>query len=483
MHAMRARKLKMAGALVLATGSAAILLGCAIQKYQAAPVYPAKTAASLESRSLASPGLRQFVANESHPESAKWPPAEWNLADLTLAAFYFNPSLEVARKRVSEAEAAIVTAKARPNPTLNADIGGETSPESPWLAGIGFSLPIETAGKRKFRTSEAERLADVARWDLARTAWNVRARVRSALTEYVAARDSMEVLRQEEQLRDEQVKLYQQRFSVGMIPQPELNLARIDDAQAMLAHRTAEGRVSVAQTALAAAIGVPVSAIASSQIAWPEYDEPPSVAALNPGKIQTDAALNRLDIRRALAAYSAADAALRLEIARQYPDVNLGPSYAFEEGSDFFPLNGALTLPILNRNQGPIAEAKARRQQMAAQLLAVQAAGIANSEQALAKYRAALSELSEARQLLQQAKAQQRATQKALTEGQSDRVALNGAQLQTAITSAAELDALFKAQQALGELENAVQRPLVPGDIEPLTPESPMLTPPERKRE
>jgi len=60
-------------------------------------------------------------------------------------------------------------------------------------------------------------------------------------------------------------------------------------------------------------------------------------------------------------------------------------------------------------------------------------------------------------------------------------VALNGAQLQAAVISVAQLDALFSAQQALGDLENAVQRPLLPGDIEPLSPRSPLLQPPERK--
>jgi hypothetical protein len=59
-----------------------------------------------------------------------------------------------------------------------------------------------------------------------------------------------------------------------------------------------------------------------------------------------------------------------------------------------------------------------------------------------------------------------------LQAGQGDRVALNAAQLQTAIIAVAQLGALHRAQQALGELENAVQRPLLSGDIQPLTPQS-----------
>jgi len=136
---------------------------------------------------------------------------------------------------------------------------------------------------------------------------------------------------------------------------------------------------------------------------------------------------------------------------------------------------------VFNRNQGPIAEAQARRDQMAAQFIGVQASGIADSEQALAKYSAAMNQLVEARRLMQQSVTQEQATEKALEAGESDRVALNGVQLQAAVISVAQLDALFSAQQALGDLENAVQRPLLPGDIEPLSPRSPVLRQPGRK--
>lgn len=465
---------------ICAVCAAAALAGCAMQKYHAAPLVPAATAASLESRSLMSPALHQFVANSSTRVSP-WPPNQWNLADLTLAAFYYNPGLQVARARVAEADAAIITASEKPNPTVSVDAGGETSPESPWLAGIGFSLPIETAGKRGYRISEAQHLADVARWNLASAAWTVRAQLRSALVDYLAARQSLSLLQNEEQLRAEQVKLLGERLAVGMIPRPEVDASRILHTQTLLAVQTAQGRVSQAQAALAAAIGVPSSALAAIQIAWPQFDNPPSADSLNPSAIQSDAVLNRIDIREALAQYAAAEAALRLEIARQYPNIDLGPTWAYEEGSHLISLGADAMLPIRNRNQGPIAEAKARREEMAAHFVAVQAAGIAASEQALASYQSALDELAQARHLLEQSRAQERTTQQALQSGESDRVALNGTQLQTAVTALAQFDALYKAQQALGSLENAIQRPLLPGDIPAPAPDSTFLNSSERR--
>ena len=457
------------------------LVACAVQRYRPAPVSIAENAHFLSTRNLQNNGLRAFLQDKLPVEAGDWPLEEWNLPGLTLAAFYYNPNLQVARDQVAEAEAAIVTARARPNPTIQAPLGGETAPESPWIAGAGFSLPIETAGKRRYRTTEAQQLADAARWNLASSGWAVRAQVRSALLEYLAANRILHLLEEEEHLRAEQVRLLEQRLAVGMIPRPEVDTARIEQTQTLLAVQAAEGRISQGRASLAAAIGVPVSALGNVSISWPEFDQPPSPESLKPPQIQEDAVLNRIDIRKALANYSAADAAVRLEIARQYPNIDLGPNYAFEEGSHLFSVATNLVLPVFNHNQGPIAEAEARRDELAHQVLAVQAAGIAASEQALAKYTAALNQLSEARRLMEQSLAQEQAMTQSFKAGQSDRVALNGSQLQTAVIRIAELDALVTAQQALGDLENAVERPLLPGDIQPLSLPAPALEAPKRK--
>lgn len=458
-----------------------ILVGCAAQHYHPAPVLIAENARSLNSRTLQDYGLRGFLRDKLPAKAGEWPLKEWSLPELTLAAFYYNPSLQIARDQIAEAEAAIVTARARPNPTIQGDLGGETAPESPWIAGAGFSLPIETAGKRRYRTTEAQRLADAARWNLASTGWAVRAQVRSALLEYLAATQSLQLLEEEERLRAEQVQLLKQRLAVGMIPQPEVDTARIQQTQTLLAVQSAQGRISQAQASLTAAIGVPVSALRDVTISWPNFDQPPDADSLKPTQIQEDAVLNRIDIRKALANYSAADAALRLEIALQYPNLDLGPTYAFEEGVHLFSIATSLVLPVFNRNQGPIAEAVALRRRSGNQVLAVQAAGIATSEQALAKYKAALQQLSEAQQLMQQSLAQKESVNHSFQAGQSDRVALNGAQLQMAVSAIAKLDAVVSAQQALGDLENSVQRPLLPGDIQPLSPQASALEAPKRK--
>jgi len=307
----------------------AVLSSCAFQKYKPSPISPVDLAASFDSRTLSDPDLHEFIASRSQRPLATWPLKKWNIADLTLAAFFFNPALQIARSRVAEAEGAIVTAGMRPNPNAGGDVGGEKSADpanNPWIAGAGFSLPIETAGKRRHRITQAQRLADSARWTLAGTAWTVRSQVRSAILDYVAAQNGLAALKSELQVRSDQVTLLQQRLDLGMISRPEVNNARIVRSQTFLAVRGAEGRISQTKAALAATIGIPTVALNDIEVAWPNFEALPQTASLQSAEMRKDAVLNRIDISRALSDYAAAEATLQVEVSKQYPDLELSPA-------------------------------------------------------------------------------------------------------------------------------------------------------------
>ncbi|PYU36019.1 MAG: TolC family protein [Acidobacteria bacterium] len=449
------------------------LTSCAIQRYRAAPIVPAETASRFEARNLSDPGLQPFVEKSLGQPISPWPPKLWDLPTLSLMALYFSPEMQAARARLAEAEAAIVTAGARPNPVFDLSPGVP----SPYLLTLDFAVPIETRGKRGYRIRSARSLDQAARFDLADSAWKVHSGVRRALLDHLLASRSLELLRSEEQIRTEQVRLLQERFVAGDIPRPELDLARIELSKAHLSISTAEGQVAETKAALAAAMGIPVPGIAGMDFAWTELESPPGTQSFSPQEIRRDAVLDRLDIRRSLAQYEAAESNLQLEIAKQYPDVQIAPGYTFEERNSFFTLGLSMTLPLFNRNQGPIAEAQAKRKEAAATFLQKQAQVIGDSERALATYSAALNELEEADQSLRQLQdTQLRMTQLAVAVGEEDRLTLNGVQLENAAVARARLDALGRAQIALGNLEDAVQRPLSPNDSFPLSPESPALS-------
>ncbi len=460
-------------ALFLCIVSVLPLTSCAIERYRAAPIVPAETASRFEARNLGDPSLQSFVEKSLGQPISPWPPKLWDLQTLSLMALYFSPEMQAARARLAEAEAAIVTAGARPNPIVDISPGVP----SPYLLTLDFAVPIETRGKRGYRIRSARSLDQAARFDLADSAWKVHSGVRRALLDYLLASRSLELFHSEEQIRTEQVRLLQERFIAGDIPRPELDLARIELSKTHLSISAAEGQVAETKAALAAAMGIPVAGIEGLDFAWTEVDSPPNTQSFSPQEIRRDALLDRLDIRRSLAQYAAAEADLQLEIAKQYPDVQIAPGYTFEERDNFFTVGLSITLPLFNRNQGPIAEAEAKRKEAAATFLQKQAQVIGDSERALAVYSAALNELAEADQSLRQLQdTQLRMTQLAVAVGEEDRLTLNGMQLESAAVARARLDALGRAQIALGDLENAVQRPLSPSDSFPLGPESPALS-------
>jgi outer membrane protein, heavy metal efflux system len=458
---------------VYALLAAMLTSGCAVWRYKAAPLEPVQTAAMLQARSLDDPHLRTFIETNLGHQLPQWPPRAWDLETLSLAAFYFNPALDAARARAEEARAAVVTAGGRPNPTLSLAPGIP----SPYLFSLDFTIPVETAGKRGHRVQIARSLNEAARLDLADATWKVRSEVRAALLDYLLASRSLDFLRSEEQVRADELKLLEQRLAVGEIPRPDVDLARVSLSQAHLGVRTAEGQLAESKAVLAASIGISVAGLRDFEFSWPDLDAPPNVDSLPTSEIQRDAVVNRLDVRRSLVQYAAAEADLQLEIAKQYPDVQIGPGYTYEEGKSYFTVGFSTTLPIFNRNQGPIAEAEARRKKAGAAFVETQARVIAASERALALYSAAFKAFVEAAQSLDKLQeARQHAMQTAVRAGEEDQLALDSVRIETLAGARTRLAALNQAQVALGGLEDAVQRPLAAGEALSVSPNSPALT-------
>ena len=211
---------------------------------------------------------------------------------------------------------------------------------------------------------------------------------------------------------------------------------------------------------VAAAVGVPAAALQGAAISFEAFDRTPSLSALPPADARREALLQRPDVLAALADYAASQSALQLEIARQYPDVSLGPGFSWDQGALKWSLGLALVLPLMNRNEGPIAEAEARREEAATTFRSVQASVIADVDRALAGYVHAVRMSDTADALLRDRQKNERAAAAAFNAGEADRLAWISARLETAAAELARVDALSQAQQAMGLLEDALRRPL-----------------------
>jgi outer membrane protein TolC len=434
------------------------LTGCA--RFETHPLVPAQTAAQLESRRLDDAGLRVFLEQNLGHKLEVWPLPEWDLNTLTLAAFYYHPSLEVARAQWAVARAAIKTAKGRPNPSITVTPGYDTTTAipSPWIPMLNFDWPLETAGKRDKRIAEARELAESARWDIVTTAWRVRASVRDSLLDWRVAEDRGALLDQQYDRQQQIANRLQQRVEAGDAARSELTTAQIALHKTRLDQWDARAKSSDARARLAGALGLGTEALAGVRLVCEPAATPPPI--LNSPAARQLALTGRADLLGALADYAAAEDDLQLEIAKQYPDVHFSPGYQFNQGDNQWTLGLTVELPLLNQNQGPIAAAKARRQLAAAQFTALQSRIIGDLDRALAADQLAEQSLASGETLLTAEREQENSVHAQQQAGAADQFDLLNAQLEQINARLVQQEGRAQVQRTRDALEDALQHPL-----------------------
>ncbi len=435
--------------------------GC--QHYVDQPLAADKTAARLLDRTLTSPELRQFLQENTGRDFTAWPPKAWDFETLNWVALYYNPSLEVARAQWALARGSIVTGAERPNPSVNFSPGYDFNPAagtiSPWFLGGSFDVPIETAGKREKRISQAQWAAEAARQNVLVAAWQVRGDLRQALIELNSAIQREKLARNQAAAQQHVTDLLEQRFNAGAIAADEVSLARLTLIRAQSDAGAAARALALARSHLAAAVGVSAAALDGQNF------QDDQVLAARPFTSDELAAarkvslVTRADVQSALASYQASQAALQLEIAKQYPDLHIGSGYLYDLGENKWNLSLGIDLPIFNHNEGPIAEAEAARQQAAAQLLATQARIIAQIDSAAAANAAAVGLLQDLPRLAAELQQHLARVSAQIEAGAGDQLDYQTAQVDLDASQLALLDAQTQAAVAAGQLEDALQVP------------------------
>jgi outer membrane protein, heavy metal efflux system len=414
------------------------------------PIAPADTAAALGNRSLDDPQLRAFL--DQHGAAGD----TWDLQHLTIAALYFHPDLDVARAHAAVTRAAIATAGERPNPTVNANVEHKAEPHTnPWITMLGFDATIETANKRGLRVREASDAARAADFAVADQAWRVRSGVRAQLVAFSAASRSGEALQRQHALNEEILDMLDKRVAAGEASTPEVTQARVASRQTALLIRDRASQAAQARARLATAIGIPERALHETTF---DIAALPDVAISDEARVT--ALTTRPDILGALADYAVSESALRLELAKQYPDLHVSPGFGWDQSFARWALGFSATAPVLSHNRGPIREAEARRHESEAKLIQVQARVIGALDEATARFRAAIEKVHETDSVIALDRQRVAQSQRSFDAGESDRLALRTTQLELESAIVAHTDALGEAQAALGALEDAVQQEL-----------------------
>lgn len=292
------------------------------------------------------------------------PEGELTLARAVDAAIRANPDLMASTYELSAAQARIVQADLRPNPTVSAEFenfvgtGGYKGIDSLETT-LSLSQVVELGGKRALRRSAAEADLDVVSIEQRARELDVLAEVTRRFIEVSVAQARVEFAKESVSIAEKTLQTISGRVDAGRSPEAERSRARIALTRAIVEQRQAQSDLRSARYALSATWGSPEPAF--------------TAASANLFRLQSvdtfPALMRRLEESVDLSLFASTarlrEAELRLARAQARPNLAFSVGARRFEGSNDAALVAgfSMELPVYNRNQGAIREAQVRLSQ------------------------------------------------------------------------------------------------------------------------
>lgn len=310
-------------------------------------------------RSISVASLVFVVATALHAEGREEAPlAQLTLEQAVTEAFSRSPVLRARRASVDEARGRLVSADTyRFNPELEGTLADRRTPVgSVTDYGIGVSQEIEIGGQRGKRTDTAGAELSATEAAFLRERRLLGARVELAYADAVWLRERLRVEELDAELTGSFLEMSRKRLAAGATTQLDVNLAQATHGRAQRRVEQARAATLEARSLLAEAIGLDPSAPPLTVDELPE----PQPEPLPLDALVRQAAATRADLEAVRESRRAAEARLGLARAERIPNLRLRGFYDREEGTDrIFGGHVAIALPLFNRNQGAVAEARA----------------------------------------------------------------------------------------------------------------------------
>ncbi|MFW5432654.1 MAG: TolC family protein [Methylophilaceae bacterium] len=443
------------------------ILGCSTAQ-PAKPLDSSATTTKILSKDPNSAVFKHYLIKHGHIEQGL-PFTYWGLDELTLAALFFHTKLDVAKKQLTLANLGIATAGIKSKPSINADMAHSNQRNDdikPWSYGLSVDIPIETASKREIRIEKAQKSAEAARMDVAEVAWQLRDQIAVDLIAYHQNKAETKLLEEALAIQAHIAKMLEKRVDAGITSKTELSHASLLALKTEHALNKKHAQFNLIKVKLAADVGLSPEKFESIRIKPLALVETLAhqAEALNKPlaskALQTEALLNRIDIRRSIANYAAAEAEIKLQVAKQTPDITLSPGILFDFGDSVWSLGFSSLLNSLNKNTALIEEAKQLREIQGAQFEHLQAETIAQLNQAHVRYDSAKQTSQQAEvQHTQQLKQMQK-MEKQFNAGLIGKVDLKKFTLNTIVAKQQVLASKFELLKVANQIENVMQKPI-----------------------
>lgn len=306
-----------------------------------------------------------------------------------------SPELASYHWDMRAAEARILQAGLRPNPELSLDIENPTG-SGPYQSGdqmentLTLSQLIELGGKRPARIYEAETGRTLVQWDYQVKRVEVLKTTTLAFIEVLAAQRRLELASEMVKVAEEAVTLTDQRVGVGKVSAVESIRAKVAVSSARIEVEQARRDIAAARGTLAAQWGAREADFTAVSGDLDQHEEPVS---LNDLRVRL---LRNPDLARWTAEREKRAASLAKEETLARPDIILkaGPRMEGKADDATFVAGFSIPLPLHNRNEGNIAEARANLAKLDDEKRAAEARAFAALNEAYQKLSGAEREIS-----------------------------------------------------------------------------------------
>ena len=299
------------------------------------------------------PTSQQPPAQQAAPQQPLAPPpATLTLNEAFTRALDANRTIAASRLARPIDVAGVSAAGQRPNPEVNVEFD---HPETPHWAFMG-SIPIDISNKRQRRIDVANATLAVTDAETARVAADVRANVRRAYYQVVAASRRVDITQELETIATRARDAAQERFQAGAAPRLEALQAGLALAQAQNETNAARGELTASRVELNALLAFPPNAA-------PALSDPleggtlPTETSVTQQTLASNAELQVLqkEIDEARSRVSLAQAMRR-------PDPTVSGSVTYDSPPDFtwgWRAAGTIALPIFTTGKPEVAMAQA----------------------------------------------------------------------------------------------------------------------------
>lgn len=328
------------------------------------------------------------------PSSIGAPGERIRSRDAEVLALRSHPEVVVAECRVSAAESRQVQATLRPNPELQFDVenfagSGETRGLRSAETTAQVSQLIELGGKRLHRIEVAGLGRDVETWRRESMRLDVIAQTRKAFIGVVTAQERLATAGELVSLSRDLVRVVSARVKAGKVSPVEQTRAGVAATRTEIEVVRAEGELAAARQRLAAQWGQETPFLARAEEEFERILPLPDVNQLLANLERSP------DLKRWASEMALGEASLSLAQAQRQPDITLGGGVRhFAEPDDVALLASiSVPLPIFDRNQGNVAEARYRVIEIEAQRRAEHARLAAELQSAYQRLRASRAEV------------------------------------------------------------------------------------------